>query len=678
MVNQFVNNLKVKRIIFAMKNIYNFNIKYVVLVNAILLQWFTFLNAQTPKLVVNNVPTALQNFETSFDVLNYNATLDLTFAPLANVKGICIITIKWLKNPEHFTFYLRDLQVDSINFVNSEVAKFEFVNDSYVVKTPINTKVGDTLKIIVKYSGKMTAESGTGSWGGVFSNGGMLYSIGVGFHANYVSTTRHWLPCFDHPQDKATCNLSFIVKKGLSVASVGSLVSKINNDSTSIFNWESKDQMSTYLMTFSVDNLVPLNFYSNILNIPIVVYSKPVDTLSTRISFKNLPRMVEFLSKTFIPYPFEKVGFVNTPTGSMEHQTLISINQSISKSRDTINETGFHELSHQWFGDLVTCADFRYAWLNESFATFCETLWREELGGKVEYFNSQEKRKNSYLSTTKQEGLLPLEDFSRMPPSSNYPATIYSKGAVVLGMLRFELGDSLFFGSIRNYLKKFSYSIATTDDLKNSFENFSGKNLDWFFDQWIKRIGFPIIEAELELKNKNQYVVKLNQVQSDTLGKFINIPVDIKFDLVDGKSFNKVFYLNERLQFYPFDTPNTIQKITINKGNNVIGLYDIKKVTTSSVNETVRTFFDSNEVQIIAKPNPVRLSTGYISIEIKKLSDCSEILYQLYDTSGKKIISDKSIKCDFILNVRNLNSGGYILNINSKQGNFDIPVNIVR
>ena len=133
-----------------MKNIYNFNIKYVVLVNAILLQWFTFLNAQTPKLVVNNVPTALQNFETSFDVLNYNAKLDLTFAPLANVKGICIITIKWLKNPEHFTFYLRDLQVDSINFVNSEVAKFEFVNDSYVVKTPINTKVGDTLKIIVK------------------------------------------------------------------------------------------------------------------------------------------------------------------------------------------------------------------------------------------------------------------------------------------------------------------------------------------------------------------------------------------------------------------------------------------------------------------------------------------------------------------------------------------------
>lgn len=97
------------------------------------------------------------------------------------------------------------------------------------------------------------------------------------------------------------------------------------------------------------------------------------------------------------------------------------------------------------------------------------------------------------------------------------------------------------------------------------------------------------------------------------------------------------------MQFYPFDTPNTIQKITINKGNNVIGLYDIKKVTTSSVNETVRTFFDSNEVQIIAKPNPVRLSTGYISIEIKKLSDCSEILYQLYDTSGKKSFQIKAL-----------------------------------
>src|SRR5205807_6524164 len=118
-----------------------------------------------------------------------------------------------------------------------------------------------------------------------------------------------------------------------------------------------------------------------------------------RVSFRLLPRMVSTFEKHFGSYPFEKVGYVNVPSsaGAMEHETMISIPTSLSTSGDSVYSTAAHELSHQWFGDLVTPLDFRHAWLNESFAVFCETLWAEELGGHSGYIQAQTLRANSYL-----------------------------------------------------------------------------------------------------------------------------------------------------------------------------------------------------------------------------------------------------------------------------------------
>lgn len=627
-------------------------------------------------------PLAVEHCETSFDVLKYTAKLDFTKAPKADMIGSCEIKFVWIKKPDAFIFHLADLIIsDSYWLLQGNKIPASPIKSGmeYEALADSSFNMGDTVSLVINYSGKMTSEPGTNSWGGVFSSGTILYALGVGFSANYVSTTRHWLPCFDHPQDKALCDLTFKVSNKLNVASVGSLINQTSDSLTTTYQWVSRDVMATYLMTFAVDNFVPLNMKITDDLPPYVVYAKPTDTAATKVSFKKLPQMVDMYNRTFCPYPFEKVGYVNTPTGSMEHQTMISFASSISRSRDTINETAAHELAHQWFGDYVTCADFRHAWLNESFATFCETLWREELSGWQGYLNAQEKRLSTYVnSTSKQEQLLPLEDFPRATPSSNYPYTIYVKGAVVLGMLRYELGDSFFFGGIKSYLKKYAYSVATTQDLQKTLEEFSVKNLDLFFKQWVKGKGFPIIDVNVNGNEEDKYVVKIEQLQHDSVGLFTNVPVEITAELENGEKQEMLFKLDEKMQFFPFETSSKVKKISVNKGQRLRTLLEVRSVTTTSVNETIKLFTDSTKVQITAKPNPARASAGAILVDINNLNDCTEIEYQLYDTSGKKLITGKSDRCNFSLDIKNLLSGGYILNIKTKQGLYDVPIVVAR
>jgi hypothetical protein len=262
--------------------------------------------------------------------------------------------------------------------------------------------------------------------------------------------------------------------------------------------------------------------------------------------------MIEAFEQRFGKYPFEKAGYVNTPIGAMEHQTMISYPANLIRSTDSINMVAAHELAHQWFGNLVTCKDFRDAWLNESFATYCESLWLEYLFGFEKYLANQKAKAERYLnSISKQEGVFPLYDFPRTPPSSNYPETIYQKGAVVLGMLRYELGDSLFFGSLKHYLNKFAYSSANTEDLKNSIEEFTGIELDWFFNQWVYGKGWPVLQCE-DYWDRSvdfwQLRLKCHQLQIMDWGALNNVPIELNFQLKNGELLTKVLKLNSEFE----------------------------------------------------------------------------------------------------------------------------------
>lgn len=627
-------------------------------------------------------PTSFE--QQAFDVLHYDALVDLTAAPLKVMSGVCEIRLRWVLDPatSPFYFHLRDLTIDSI-YYNGVLTTATASGDPsspiyhYALTPPSSAKVGDSATVRIVYGGEMSDELGSGFWGGVSSTGGTLFAMGVGFLNNYVSTTQHWLPCYDHPSDKATFRGRFRVKSGKTVASNGLVTITPESDTTVIYDWRHNIACATYLLTFAVDDYVALDFPGE--TPPMVVYSRPADSASTRVTFKLLPAMVRGFEERFGTYPFEKVGYCNTPIGAMEHQTMVSFPTSLSRSRDTVNSTGAHELAHQWFGDLVSPLDFRHAWLNESFATFCESVWAEVLGGYAGYLKSIESEANAYLnSVATREGIIPLYDFPRTPPSSNYPSTIYQKGAVVVGMLRFELGDSIFYAGIHDFLTTYAYGVATTEQLRSKLEAHAGRSLQAFFDQWIYGKGWPMVSiasTRQSLGNGlNRVRLTLTQTQPDAQPTFTNLPIEFGFRAENGAYTYRMVRMNSRSEVVELDSIPDYTTYTVNRGPSV-------RVLMKSVNIPASVEANGNQdsgaVTFIVRPNPIS-KMSHFTVEAHGTTECGGIQYELFDSSGRRLLLGRTDSCEFPIPTSGFGSGVYVLRFKHHELFHDVPVMITR
>lgn len=617
-----------------------------------------------------------------FDVLHYDADLNLTAAPAKTMSGTCRITLRWVRDPAEgpFIFHLRllDLVIDSARYDGVAVTPTEVGDETlstyrFEVVPPASAKRGDTAVVTVFYRGTMTDEYGSGRWGGVSSGGGVLYAMGVGFSNNYVSATQHWIPCYDHPSDKATFTGRFTVPAGMVVASNGLLTDRTTSETAETYTWTTNIPTATYLLTFAVANFVELKVGTGVL--PMVVYAQPQDTTLTRQSFTLLPEMVEGFVKRFGPYPFEKVGYVNTPQGAMEHQTMVSFPRSLSRTGDSLNTTGAHELAHQWFGDLVSPIDFRHAWLNESFATFCESIWMEELGGFTSYLASQEGKLNDYLGqTAPREGILPLYDFARQSPSSNYPATIYDKGAVVVGMLRYELGDETFFAAMRAFLDRYAYSNAGTDSLIEVCQEVSGRDLSQFFDQWVRRSGWPILQVDVTRKpGISEGNVRIRQVQLPQYGIFRDVPVEIGFLTASGIEY-KVLRLNEADQEFDISLSEPFDDVLINRGPSLRALLQVRDLRTLGVDGNER---GRGSVLYRVAPNPLRNASS-ITVNREGEPPVEAATLRLYDSAGRRIHTESVNRFPHIFTTDSIPSGHYLMQIVEEGHSHIIPIMIER
>lgn len=620
----------------------------------------------------------------AFDVLSYDVYLDLTKAPAPETSGQCEMLLRWTGDPSGgFFFHLRSLEIDSV-FYDGVPADARPVGTEadptyhFVVPSPSSAAVGDTARIRVHYHGTMTNEGGAFPWGGVSSDNGVLYALGVGFNTNYVSTTEHWMPCYDHPSDKATFRGQFLARKPNVVASNGRSSVADLGDSTVMYIWNTDIPTATYLLTFACGPYSKLEMTG--ASAPIELYSLAPDTAATRVSFTLLPRMIQEYESRFGPYPFEKVGYCNTLKGAMEHQTMISYPVQLARSRDTVNSTGAHELSHQWFGDLVSPLDYRHAWLNESFATWCESVWEEALGGFPRYLVSQERKMSSYIaSDSRNEGIIPLFDFPRTSPSSNYPSTIYRKGALVVGMLRYELGDSLFFAAVRAYLTRHAYSTATTDDMQSIMEEYAGRPLGWFFDQWVRRPGWPVYSVDVRRDQSTNGMyrahITLTQTPNGTTEPFVDVPVEIGFRDSENGFVYRVVRASGPETIAEFDSLPDFRQVTINKGPSLRALLQAPQVQLADADGSSGT---RKRVRVRIMPNPVVELSSEINVALENVPECRNIRYVLYDTAGRQSASGITSQCEFRIPVEDLDAGMYILHLEHSRGMNDVPVMVGR
>lgn len=440
------------------------------------------------------LPSPLSWHELGYGILRYDVYMSIEDPSSRGVVGRNRITVERRAGTADTVLMLnlRSLSIDSV-LLNGRVTLWTSQGDTaswthhnrIVLGESSSVSVVDTVDVY--YSGTMAHESGSSNWGGVSFDDGVLYALGVTFGTAYVSAAQHWVPVLDHPGYKPeSFSLHCTVPDNYTVASVGSLDSvSVLSNGTRTFHWNHNTPCATYLLTFGIGQFAIQESTHD--GIPHVAFVLPRDTSNARLSLRNVPRMRTTFAQRYGLYPFEKVGFMSTQKGTMEHQTMIALNTQIVASRDTVNLTAAHELAHQWFGDLVTPRDFRYAWLTESFATFSELVWLEELFGRERYLLATHQRASQYIgSIAGREGVFPLEDFPRANPSSNYPATIYQKGAVVIAMLRTVLGDTTFYRGLRYYLDQHAFGNATTQDFFSSMELATGANLQAFRREWVE------------------------------------------------------------------------------------------------------------------------------------------------------------------------------------------------
>ncbi|GBC77063.1 Aminopeptidase N [bacterium HR08] len=354
------------------------------------------------------------------------------------------------------------------------------------VRVSASLAAGQTFTLVIEYGGQPTLV-------GRFPSG-MFFSHHSGFPV--IATLSQpdgaptWWPCVDDPADKATADLEITVPPGYVVASNGLLEDvRLHPDGWRTYVWRERYPIATYLISIAATNFVE---FSDIYvardgtAMPLLYFVYPEHLDRAQRTFPVTREALRVFAELFGEYPFlaEKYGMAEFPWGgAMEHQTMTSIGSSALLSVDTI----VHEAAHQWWGNMVTPRTWHDIWLSEGFATYGEILFRERMYGADP--GQLLRQRDDGLASGRLGGTVYAEDAT--DPFDDIPA-IYTKGAWVVHMLRYLLGEDRFFAALREYGRRFAYANASTEDLQRVFSEFYGASLEWFFEQWVYAPMRPI------------------------------------------------------------------------------------------------------------------------------------------------------------------------------------------
>lgn len=351
-----------------------------------------------------------------------------------------------------------------------------------------------------------------------------------------------WWPCKNHPVDKAdSVDVWVTCSSALKVGSNGKLIGVTDNgDGTHTYKWSERYPIATYLVSVALTDFAEFSnwfHYSPTDSMEVLNYVLPEHLASAQLALPRAVGALGIFSREFGDYPFlnEKYGHAEFGRGgAMEHQTMTSTT--------TFEEyTIAHELAHQWFGDLITCANWPNLWLNEGFATYSEALYGEAMYDSAGYWSRMNFRMDNARRAL---GTLYVQDTTSVFNLFQNDR-VYSKGASVLHMLRHILGDSVFFRSLRHYVAdpQLRYNIATTEDFQRACEEASGVNLEFFFSEWVYGEKYPQYRIRWNYDTSSHVaVVRIDQRTETSNPSFFTMPVDLRFIAADWDTTIVVFH----------------------------------------------------------------------------------------------------------------------------------------
>jgi aminopeptidase N len=516
--------------------------------------------------------------------------LDLDFdIPKKRYEGTCTIHIRPVRDGiATLTLDAVSLSIDAIT-INDVSQPFDYDGEYLTIRLTAPTVANQTIAVAIAYHVENPQRG--------------IYFIAPDEHypnkpvqvwtQGEDEDSRFWFPCFDYPGQLASSEIKVRIPKSFIAVSNGELRSVEKNGNTAVYHWYQTDVHPTYLMTLAIGDFAELR--DEWQGKPVTYYVEKGREDDARRTMGKTPRMMEFLSRAYgYPYAYPKYaqvcvddfifgGMENTSTTLLTDRCLIDERAALDNRNS--ESLVVHELAHQWFGDLIVIKHWSHAWVKEGMASYSEVMWTEHEYGDDEaaYYRLNEAR--SYIGEDKSRYRRPMVTHVYREAIELYDRHIYEKGACVYHMIRAELGDELFERAMHTFVQDNAHQTVETIDLLRAIEKATGRNLQFLFDQYVFRGGYPDYTVRYKWDG-DSHLAKITVIQnqakegaSGSDSELFDLKIPIGFGYPSGggatsgepdlKTFTvrvhereQSFYvpLEEKPQFISFDVKNHVLK----------------------------------------------------------------------------------------------------------------------
>jgi aminopeptidase N len=468
-------------------------------------------------------------YRPGIDVRDYDLSLELSQHG-TEIVGRAVLSVRRMAPVDTLVLDLVALTVDTVRVAGERRA---FVRTPTEIHIPLPVGSSGLYRVEVAYHGAVKdgliiRTDSAGRW--------------TGFGDNWPNRARYWIPSVDHPSDKATVSWNVIAPRGRTVVANGVLVGRDSlSDGRIRTRWRESHPIAVYLMVIAA---APLTEYplgetacgmaTDERCVPQYVYTAPEQRPMLPGAFARAGEIVRYFATLVGAFPYEKLAHLQSATrfGGMENATAIFYADDAFRSGRMNEELIAHETAHQWFGDAVTEREWSHVWLSEGFATYFAALWAAHSRGDIVLLQEMGRIRARVLSDAEAVPTHPVIDTAQRNLLALLNRNSYEKGAFVLHMLRDVVGDSAFFQALRDYYASHRDGTALTDDLRHAMERTSGQQLSWFFDQWLRRPGFPEIDVTWS-SDSSSHQVLIDVAQGNRFGPF-RFPLTLEVEDVNG------------------------------------------------------------------------------------------------------------------------------------------------
>ncbi len=477
----------------------------------------------------------------SIDVLHYIFEIHVNDST-DRIEGNASVLVKFLKPANTIELDLANIDNPTglgmkVNSVGSarEILYYQHENNKLKITFADTIRQNDSVNMQIAYSG-------------IPADGFIISTNKFGdrtfFGDNWPERAQNWLPCVDHPSDKATLEFRVYAPEKYQVIGNGFPAEETNIENhVKLTRWKETVPIATKLMVVGIARFAVLN-NGTINGIPVSTWVFPQNREDGFSDYAVGTEPIAYFSKLIGPYSYEKLAHVqsNTKWGGMENASCIFYAENSVNGKNNDASLIAHETAHQWFGNSVTEQNWHHIWLSEGFATYLAHFFiRNKFGDEVfkEGLESDRKRVIRYSG----RNFAPIIDTTVTNYSTLINPNSYQKASWFLHMLNEELGDSIFITGLRLYYLIYRDSTALTKDFQRVMETVSNRNLDRFFQEWLYQPGFPKIKTKWKQGRNKVVSITIKQVQKKYLFHF---PLEIEFEMEDGKIVIKKFEIDDR------------------------------------------------------------------------------------------------------------------------------------